>query len=658
MRSKGACFHCLIVLLGWKAMRFSPSDDDESDGPLPSASLPPVHTPSAGPPSSNAGGLMLTGWRPFTMADTPSPSPGSLQSVTRPTWYRAPTAGRSLQGAFGVSQANPSEEAHLQAVEGLLHSTPLYGEGQEDSLGEPDFPCDSDGYEQELRSESDDDGEPSTAAAATTLQLRTVTPSSKALATLRAEHERAIDEGRLALWVCGCKKSKDHGWSSCLDHVSKVDLKALYNEAHGPAVGRWPKAKVLEEHHKKIYALRAPRPQGPDAHGHAFHVPTWRLGGRVVCSAAWIKAHNYTSNGHRINLAMTMGGVMPGQVEAKRLADKAVLSFRRMQSSKSEWATQWWVNHLRLHDWLPNECAIQVRGADWKLVFDSQYLPVAALVHMNCSRSTWMQARRPALRLLSREFYPDRDDRELKCKRAANHSRFPECNSCQTLKKIYLKVATDPNSPKDTVDGAYKDLLLHNESWSNDRQSALKLKYESTQERASSLYQGDDKCGSFWQSIPVSSTGRDSKAAAKANFSFSIQSNVVFGQGGLQRFAVTPKFVTTGGNFGLTNFVMALQSAKEKGRLGPHVTELVRHTDGGPDNVASVTQILHWLLIYLGCFQTLLWFRFEPGHSHTELSDRLFSLLKRLFAVDGKARPEGIGCFPELWAKLQEKLKE
>ena len=39
-------------------------------------------------------------------------------------------------------------------------------------------------------------------------------------------------------------------------------------------------------------------------------------------------------------------------------------------------------------------------------------------------------------------------------------------------------------------------------------------------------------------------------------------------------------------------------------------------------------------------------------HSHTEHADRLFSLLKRLFATDDPSRPEGIGCVPELWARI------
>ena len=66
-----------------------------------------------------------------------------------------------------------------------------------------------------------------------------------------------------------------------------------------------------------------------------------------------------------------------------------------------------------------------------------------------------------------------------------------------------------------------------------------------------------------------------------------------------------------GCNFGLTNLVMALKRAKELNRLPMNVDRLVRHTDGGPDNVAWVTHFFHWLLVYLGIFNEVLWFRFE-----------------------------------------------
>jgi hypothetical protein len=47
---------------------------------------------------------------------------------------------------------------------------------------------------------------------------------------------------------------------------------------------------------------------------------------------------------------------------------------------------------------------------------------------------------------------------------------------------------------------------------------------------------------------------------------------------GLIRFAVVPKFVSTGSHFGLTNLIMTLYRAKRKGRLPAHVKTLYTAT--------------------------------------------------------------------------------
>jgi hypothetical protein len=82
---------------------------------------------------------------------------------------------------------------------------------------------------------------------------------------------------------------------------------------------------------------------------------------------------------------------------------------------------------------------------------------------------------------------------------------------------------------------------------------------------------------------------------------------------GIIRFAITPKYVTNGGNFGLTNLIMVLYRAHQAGRLPKNVKTLYRHTDGGSDNLCHTTHLLHWLLVYLGVFEEVVWFRFEAG---------------------------------------------
>ena len=105
-------------------------------------------------------------------------------------------------------------------------------------------------------------------------------------------------------------------------------------------------------------------------------------------------------------------------------------------------------------------------------------------------------------------------------------------------------------------------------------------------------------------------------------------------------FTFVPKNIKTGANFGLTNLLMTIHLAVKSGNLKPHTDTFVRHTDGGPDNVSIVTHFLHWLLVYLGVFNKVVWFRFKAGHSHTvtEVADRLFAIIKTLFESDSSHR--------------------
>lgn len=180
----------------------------------------------------------------------------------------------------------------------------------------------------------------------------------------------------------------------------------------------------------------------------------------------------------------------------------------------------------------------------------------------------------------------------------------------------------------------------------------FRMKYETYSEHADAVYECDDKCGSFWQQLPGDAEGRDGKATARAKYVFAIQANVVVGPGGVQRFTVVPKNICTGANFGCTNFVMALVRAKRAGRLHQGVKKVIRHTDGGPDNVAIVTHLLHFLLVYIGAFEELLWILFESGHSHTEIADRLFHILKLLFKSETGVRVQGVEDFAQLEARL------
>ena len=174
-------------------------------------------------------------------------------------------------------------------------------------------------------------------------------------------------------------------------------------------------------------------------------------------------------------------------------------------------------------------------------------------------------------------------------------------------------LASDPA----LVQAKYEKMLEHQQEWSSDRAVALAIRRALEQADLSGVYECDDKCGSFWQALPVDPTGRHGKSVVADLYHFSIQANVVTGKGGLIRFGFLPKHVATGGNFGLTNFLMVLYRSFDRGRFGPNVKTVYRHTDGGSDNVSVVTHIVHWLLVYLGVADEIIWFRFESGWAHS-----------------------------------------
>ena len=61
----------------------------------------------------------------------------------------------------------------------------------------------------------------------------------------------------------------------------------------------------------------------------------------------------------------------------------------------------------------------------------------------------------------------------------------------------YLALATTAGANRVLVDEAYNNLLQHNLEWGEDRREALRLKFESSTAQATTIYEGDDKCGSY-----------------------------------------------------------------------------------------------------------------------------------------------------------------
>jgi ribosomal protein S18 acetylase RimI-like enzyme len=367
---------------------------------------------------------------------------------------------------------------------------------------------------------------------------------------------------------------------------------------------------------------------------------------------------------HRIRLSFVLRGHGPEALDARAeaaLVDKLSSERHGRDEARRRFAAAWWCEELMLHDWMPNEQTIQFRGPYWAVMHESHYTAICtARTNLKpLSYKPWMAAKSAGLLLLGEKLRDCPDPSKLKCKRSARHSNFPECTKCQRNRAAYQKVMCTPGATRDQRDEVLKAMLDHNKEWHEDRECALKLKYGAYRTDAEGCYECDDKCGSQWVELPVDPQGRKNKSTGTKGqvFPFAIQANVVCGT--LNRMTIVPKHITTGTNFGLTCLVMALWRAHEMGRLqGQNSPILYRHTDGGPDNLSFHTHMFHFLCVWLGIFNKLIWFRFDAGHSHTEIADRLFGIMKRLFATDDGSRPEACASFKELHDKMQKQFSK
>ena len=398
-----------------------------------------------------AGGIVQPKPSPLKwgFADTPpSYSPSALLGITSPRWTLPRGGTKAPRGLVAALDSVETEDQVLSQLEVIMHADDQEVQFNPSSTelthtDEFDFEVEAD--EEDSDSDDDNDNElappPADASSSSTAALVaadsafTLAHASTKLAVVRSSHLTDLQQTALSGKACGCSLAVGKGHKSCLDNFSKAQLMVFYCEAQGPLSAPWSLGQVLQDLHKKLWALKVVLPNGPDAIGRKYKVPTYTLLGQTVCQSAWISAHNYTPNGVRTHRAMVLRGEGPATEGGRRLAAAAMLQLKRMKAGKKDWATQWWFMHLQLHDFLPNESAIQIRGAPWQLVYDKQFIPMATLVGMNCCKSLWMKARPAALRLLGKKYYPDRPATELKLKRSANHSRFPECTTCSTRKK-------------------------------------------------------------------------------------------------------------------------------------------------------------------------------------------------------------------------------
>jgi len=424
----------------------------------------------------------------------------------------------------------------------------------------------------------------------------------------RAELHREQLKTSYADFACNCKIAEANAATSCLDQFSRAQLQALYAETYGSdhsssssnQRGRKNQGKkeislkdVSNALHTHMWALKVELP-AVDEEGRKYTIPRWQLDGKEVCREGWQRARGGSDRRIRDLHSMVLRGHGPAERAAGKLAKLELALLDRQahrENSRKIWTVNWWATELLMHDWLPNEQAVRFRGQGYGSIHKSLYSPAATNAGMKpLCFSAWRQCPKPALQQLHTENkLPGSDPAKLRLKRSAKHSAFPECTTCQNNRKDFHAAASARGADPAVVQQKYQKVLDHQKEWSDDRQVALRLKYGNFHQSSDACYECDDGCGSFWQGLPVDPTGRDSKQNVTAKYKFSVQANVLTGPGGVQRFAVMPKNVRKGANFGLSNLILVLHRAWKLGRLGPHVTRAYRHTDGGPDNVFPVS---------------------------------------------------------------------
>ena len=482
-----------------------------------------------------------------------------------------------------------------------------------------------------------------------------VDKGANSLSSQKDRHQKKV-QSSFGGFKCDCK-NKGPGDDSCLDtRFTRADFRTIHNIVFGRDDPEEPERRIRDIKqtiHEHLWELRKEK-QGDQRR--KFHVPVYKINQKPVCKQAFKTVMGGSEYAHREALALTMSGVHPLADKKKRLASKLASSLKQRKNTRTEWATAWWKRHLMWQDWLPNEVKIQYRGPTWEIVYKTFYAAEAFKAKMLLGIRQWREAKKDALEQLHKRFYPNVTDKKLTVTRSARHSKFPECNDCQVKREEYKEVLMSLSSTPEAVKEKHEALVEHARDWQADRERAYDIRQLCSSPDYEAIYQVDDKCGSYWQRLPVSKTGRDTKRNAEAVYRFCVQANVVCGTNGTQRFTIVPKNIHAGSNFGLTNFILTLLHAKRAGRLPDHVRHVYRHTDGGPDNVAVKTHLIQWLLVYLGVFDKITWFRFKAGHSHTETADRLFALMKRWFESDGRHRVTPVQSFVELEQRLKDEF--
>jgi uncharacterized damage-inducible protein DinB len=125
-------------------------------------------------------------------------------------------------------------------------------------------------------------------------------------------------------------------------------------------------------------------------------------------------------------------------------------------------------------------------------MYNEQYAPVARTVGRLLSYKAWSSCMKEGLRQTAKAL-PACIPSTIRVGRAAKHSKFPECSTCQRLRKEWLAATQNCQTNPERVEVTYAALLKHMASWGADRRKALNIREACFLNGSSAIYECDDK---------------------------------------------------------------------------------------------------------------------------------------------------------------------
>ena len=158
--------------------------------------------------------------------------------------------------------------------------------------------------------------------------------------------------------------------------------------------------------------------------------------------------------------ALLLRGHSPADVEGKTLASKqkhllqlAESAGNRRRNKCRDYAVNFWLNLMRLQDYMPNDNKLVLRGPGYGFLHEHVYKPPALKAGMYFSYKRFMSCVPEGLRLVGvelKEKHGDMDADKLRFGRCEKHSKFSECTKCQDTREEYLKALGNPEASQNS----------------------------------------------------------------------------------------------------------------------------------------------------------------------------------------------------------------